>query len=413
MLAASARLLAAPVLSFLALSSAASAPARAEHFRFEEQRVPVGASGPYAAVVGDFTGDGLEDLFVSVDQGVRLLTRKGPREFAPSYSFDLDLPRGLATADFDENGRLDVAVTVRDGVAVFLADGKGGFETRFHEAGFVPFSVATADLDGDGHADLAVANEANTMPWERDEVTVLFGDGKGGVRRLLALLAGDNPSDVRVADLDRDGRPDLVSANWASADLSVFRNLGGRFGEELRLRPGEPAPVYAVATADLDGDGDGDIVAGHAGGGVRAFLQVRPFVFEPGPWGRAGVGLRSVAVADLDGDGLPDVATANTSANSVSLLRGDGKGGFAPSVPLAVGERPRTVALADLDGDGPTDLVVANLGSGDLSLLWNRSSEGAAGREAGDEGKRGAPTPRSGDGEKVAPEKRNPELGRR
>ncbi len=95
----------------------------------------------------------------------------------------------------------------------------------------------------------------------------------------------------------------------------------------------------------------------------------------------AGTSATSVAIADLNGDARPDLATANSSSGSVTVLLGNGSGGFtpAPGSPFAAGSGPFSVAIADLNGDGKPDLATANSGtansgSGNVTVLLNAST---------------------------------------
>jgi hypothetical protein len=127
--------------------------------------------------------------------------------------------------------------------------------------------VAVADVNGDGRPDLVVANKYS------DSVSVLLGNGNGTFQAAQNFSAGTGPVAVAVADVNGDGHPDLITANYFSNSVSV-----------------------------LLGNGDGTF------GSAVSFGQ--------------GNYPESVAVADVNGDGLPDVVTANNRSNSVSLLLG-------------------------------------------------------------------------------------------
>ena len=73
-------------------------------------------------------------------------------------------------------------------------------------------------------------------------------------------------------------------------------------------------------------------------------------------------------MGDLNGDTYPDVV-ASVYSNNVSVLLGDGTGGFGPNTDFATGAIPVSVAVGDLNGDGNPDLAVANYGSGNVSVL--------------------------------------------
>src|SRR5439155_655311 len=150
---------------------------------------------------------------------------------------------------------------------------------------------------------------------------------------------GAGPFSVALADLNGDGRPDIVAANQSSNSVSVLLNA---------TAPGATPPTFSPRT-DLT-------------------VASSPF---------------SVALADLNGDGRPDIVAANQSSNNVSvLLNATAPGAATPSssatLDLAVGAGPFSVALADLNGDGRPDIVTANQSSNVVSVLLNTTAPGAS-----------------------------------
>ena len=111
-----------------------------------------------------------------------------------------------------------------------LGDGSGGF-TKANGSPFAvgssPSSLAIADLNGDGRADLAVANG-----FYSNDVSVLLGTGTGKSDSFLPQVrfaVGDSPSAIVTADLNRDGRLDLVTANNGSNDVSALLMAASHF----------------------------------------------------------------------------------------------------------------------------------------------------------------------------------------
>jgi len=231
-------------------------------------------------------------------------------------------------------------------------------------AGKGPGSLALADLNGDGRLDLVVAND------ESGDVTVLLGDGKGDFVAASGspFPAGKSPNDIAIADFDGDGKPDLAFPNHDTSHVTVL--LGdGRGG--FRPAAGSPVTVqsrphpHGIAAADFDGDGHADFaVESWANDQIEVVFGTGGGRFRT-PGRLFGVGkmpYQKLRAADLNGDGAPDVVTTNFEGGNVTVLLGDGKGGFreAPGSPFPAGASPFSLAIADVDRDGHLDLVVAN-----------------------------------------------------
>jgi len=145
---------------------------------------------------------------------------------------------------------------------------------------------------------------------------------------------------------------------------------GGLAPRQLPLRTGEP---WFAAIADLNGDGKADILATHhdqsvltvmIADGRGGFTEANgsPFSF--------GVSLFNVIVADADRDGRTDVVA--TTGDSVRVLLGDGRGAFKQSASIPVGPGAWRMAAADLNGDGIVDVVTSNSEADSLSVLLGR-----------------------------------------
>ena len=263
---------------------------------------------------------------------------------------------------------------------VGLVAGAGEAASPFQEArrislpkDFGSVAVAAADFDGDGHVDLALVG--------RTAACFLFGDGRGGFRPCAPVPAGANPSSIAVADVNRDGRPDVVVANHETDYVTLLVNAGGgRFtSRTLRVRS-SPHP-HAVAVGDFDRDGKPDIAV-DSWGEDRVTLLLGKDDWR-GPGTSVDLGTRpyyTLAAADVDGDGNVDLVAPNWGKGTVSILLGDGKGGFAhaPGSPFPAGASPFAAVVADLNGDGRPDVLVANY-SGHMTdtardgLTWIRN----------------------------------------
>ena len=165
---------------------------------------------------------------------------------------------------------------------------------------------------------------------------------------------GGRPADLASADLNGDGRPDLVASAGSGLDVLVGVGRSG-FAPATRIalehRPG------AVALADLDGSGTQDVVTANRDGTVTVLLGAGDgsFVIK-GTYPSGASASYDVVVGDLSGDSVPDVATA-TGDDGVSVLRGDGTGGLLDPLRLPVGAHCWHLVAADLDLDGSLDLA--------------------------------------------------------
>ena len=138
------------------------------------------------------------------------------------------------------------------GAIPVLAQNSGHGHEGYEPAGRFPHSVVVGDFNKDGHLDMAIAASA-----ER-KITVLLGDGRGGVAANHSYEVGRGPVWVTAGDFDGDGHPDLVSANSGAGTVTLYLNDGrGRFVKRQELE-GFQGPVAAVA-ADFDRDGRVDL----------------------------------------------------------------------------------------------------------------------------------------------------------
>jgi plastocyanin len=189
---------------------------------------------PLSVVVADFNRDGIPDLAVSnsMDGTISILLGKGDGTFQTPQTFAAggagSRPKQIAVGDLNGDGILDLAVA-DDGptpkvVSVFLGKGDGSFQPPVSypvgAANANPQSLALLDINGDGNLDIAVADSASA------NVHILMGDGKGGFQAAGDLsISPDTGSQFIVAgDMDRDGKPDLVTADFGQNNISVLLN---------------------------------------------------------------------------------------------------------------------------------------------------------------------------------------------
>ncbi len=237
-------------------------------------------------------------------------------------------------------------------------------------AGSAPRSVAVADLNADGLPDLVVANEAS------NNVSVFLGRGTGGYVTKTNFLAGISPRSVAVGDVNGDGKPDLITANFSSDTVSVLLGDGiGGFAAKTDFATGSgPA---SVAVGDVNGDGMSDLIVGiYAGSGLDVLLGAGNGIFSARLFAGGGISPTSVAVSDFNEDGKLDIVATNFRGSNVSMFLGNGSGSFAPGVDFQTFGNPNTVAVGDVNGDGRPDLAVTYSNTNKVSLLLGDGSGG-------------------------------------
>jgi hypothetical protein len=353
-------------------------------------------------VVGDFNNDGRADIVELIlfpfssppfdqegnDVVVTFLSERNGGFKAPIYS---PIGKGsyasdsIAVGDFDEDGSLDVAVgssglgEADPRVYVLLGDGQGHFTSQTTEpvpVGRQPTALAPADFNEDGHLDLAVACAMS------DEIYILTGSGTGALLNKfnLELEPGAHPHFLVAGDLDQDGHIDLVLANPGDDAVSVaFGDGDGRFvrGNDYHLikRPS------CLALADFNADGYLDVAATN----LTKMVSLDPLSFktyvsvllgkdngqfaEPTHFEISGKNPYWLIAADFNLDTHIDLVSSNYTTNDLSILLGDGQGGFqgAPCAPLPVISGFPTgknlslgwIGAGDFNGDRYLDLAIA------------------------------------------------------
>jgi hypothetical protein len=316
---------------------------------------------------------------------VAVLLNRGKEGFTgvkgPRVTVGPSVPK-VALADVNADGKLDVLCAEHDtyNVTVLLGDGSGNLSkgpgsTVAAAAGTRPHTheIAAADLNADGYADVLTTNANDNT------ISVLLGDGRAGFKPAAGspFAAGRHPYDaLAIADFTGDGKLDVAAPLLAAAKIGALRGDGTGLlaqSDEDKYVVG-PRPGY-VAAADVNGDGKPDIVASHDDVGMIDVLLNdgtgrfkpaageggSPVMVPPPAWG--------IAPADMNGDGKCDLVLGAFESAPV-LLIGDGKGGFTDAgLKLESGSFPNYVAVGDVSGDGLPDIVTGNYGSGDVSVF--------------------------------------------
>jgi hypothetical protein len=336
--------------------------------------------------VGDVNGDGKPDVLVanlciscfnsnSGDEGiVGVLLGNGDGTFQAARSYDSGGygALGIAVGDVSGDGKADLLVanacagseTCWNGpgvVGVLLGNGDGTFQPPQSHAsgGFQPYSIAVGDVNADGKFDLLVTNCGSISCADGGVVSVLLGNGDGTFQTAQSYGSGGTwAHSVALGDVNGDGKPDLLVANWCTRGNDCDNNTSG--------------------------DGVVGVLLGNGDGTFQSAAN-----YDSG-----GYGAGSVAVGDVNGDSKPDLLVVNLChtydvcpEGVAGVLLGNGDGTFQNAQQYhSGGNHARAIAVADVNGDGKPDLLTANLcaldqgcnHSGVVGVLLNNSGSHSA-----------------------------------
>lgn len=244
----------------------------------------------------------------------------------------------MVIGDLNNDKKLDLVVSAAksNSITVLLGKGDGQFAASASPTTTVPHpphEIALGDVNLDGKLDLAVGTH------DSYGVLLFLGNGNGGFTKAptspIVMREGNQPHThgLAIADMNRDNKPDLITVNSTDNDVSLA--LGDGRGGFTRA-PASPFAVgpspYPFAIGDVNGDGNLDIVA------------------------------TATATGPLRAQQLP-------VSNALTLLLGDGKGGFRSSrLPLRTGE-PWFAVIGDLNGDRITDIAATHHDMSKLTVL--------------------------------------------
>lgn len=337
----------------------------------------------YVTAVGDFTGDGLADVLIdasastSFTRGIVVFPGDGHGHFGAAIvtAHNYSVAEEIAVGDFNRDGRLDLVIGSGYNPAVLLGNGNGTFGSRtfLGAADRTTSGVAVADFNGDGLLDVAGASAIAFFE---------LGNGDGTFHDGAQYPAATPGAHLAVADMNRDGKPDLIATQNLHTIVYASRPDGGYDVRTYRTGMGSN-----LMAADFDGDGIPDVVtAGSAvvslahGNGDGTLRAARAFPLPP----IDPANDRSLALADATGDGKADVLTV--AGNLLTVLPGSGDGAFGSPITLTMPfDYPRndTYAFGDLNGDSKVDAVylyslfdaavTVYLGNGDGTFRSNGS----------------------------------------
>jgi len=337
-----------------------------------------------SVAAADIDGDGRLDILSTANEIVAWHRNLGgsPPSFE-SIVIDTSFTGGrwVTSGDIDGDGDMDIVAADRGTNRIVW------YENQLRQTGRVDFvarivtdtamrvrDVNVADIDGDGDLDLYSASDGdNTVAWYEN----VDGSGRAWVKHIVSQSVR-YPRSTYAADLDGDGRLDLMSASARDNRVTIFRQLRPKqFTEETVYA--DARGVQFIHAADIDGDGSIDLIASSELDHTIAWFANR--LRSGGRFDRYVVsntayGVHAAIAADMDGDGDMDIVAAVEYDNRITWY--ENLGGVIPSwkehVISPFAQVAHGVFVADLDGDGDLDVLSASREDG--KVAWHENLGG-------------------------------------
>lgn len=283
-------------------------------------------TGPYSLVALDVNSDSKLDIIVgnAMGNGISVLLNSGTGTF-PTVSACYTGSRmyGLATGDVNSDGRADIIVPnySTNDVGVLLNSGAGTFPTiTTYSTGSNtnPYCVAVVDVNGDSKLDIIVGTYTTYT------VGILLNSGTGTFPTITTYSVSSSIFNLAVVDVDSDNKPDIIVTKFGSNNVAVLLNSGsGTFPTITNYATGSSFGPYNVVVADVNSDGKSDIIVpNYSTNNVGVLLNSGTGAFSAQTTYSTGSGSSptNAAVVDVNNDNKLDIIVTNYNGNTIGVL---------------------------------------------------------------------------------------------
>lgn len=298
-------------------------------------------------------------------------------------------PTSIITTDINNDSKQDI-VCLNSGsnsISIYLNTSTVGNITFANKKELLldiiglPYAIASGDLDSDGIADLVIAYRNNNSCYIYKNYTI---NDSIILKYARSLSTQNSPSSIAIIELSGDNKPDIVVANSGNGTFSVFKN-NTSFGiiDYFQLSNftigGNPR---SVTTADINQDGKTDLLIANATGNhlyvCRNTTVSGTISFTNTSYTTSGAtGGNFIATGDTDGDGKQDIIVSNATSNNITVYKNNSTTStisLAAGFNLATQNNPSAISVCDFDADYRPDIFVLNTSSNSLSVFGNITS---------------------------------------
>ncbi|MFT3681019.1 MAG: FG-GAP-like repeat-containing protein [Ferruginibacter sp.] len=348
-------------------------------------RVPAGAGfQPITVTTGGYT--------LAASRPFRVTASAGGMDFSSgSFGPAVSISGGsnIAVADFDGDGKIDLAHAgfYQSSIAVYrntTVNQVFSVQSAWSSSIQNPRDIRIADMNGDGLPDLVVSANLNRIIAVYKN-TSTAGSISFSYSPVLCTTTEGAPNDLAVVDIDKDGKPDIATVVEDADKISVFRNASGEsiaFDAEKSF--GTDDAPWRINAGDLNRDGYPELITTQ----YSLFRGARIFENKSSPGSISFTSsfysvpqrVYDAAIGDFDGDNKMDVLLTDRVSNTLTVLRNTTESGaitFASPVVKDVSSTPADLVLGDLNGDGkPEPAMASYFSSSQVCIVKNNSSSG-------------------------------------